>query len=96
MELAVRDSGCGIPAEHVARLGESFAPNWGAVGNNCAGRTGLGLANCNRIVIAHGGELLIESVPGKGTKVTARMRADLKAAVGCEAMGSSPATRVAA
>jgi signal transduction histidine kinase len=96
MEVAVRDSGCGIPAIDVDRLGESFALNSAVVRNGYASRTELGLAICNRIVLAHGGELLIASVPGKGTTVTARLRADLNAAVGGNALSSKPAAKVAA
>jgi signal transduction histidine kinase len=96
VELAVRDSGCGIPADQVARIDEAFAVNSSMLCDDYATCTGLGLAICNGIVVAHGGELLIDSVPGKGTMVTARLRADLKAAVGGDALGSNLVTTVAA
>ena len=80
IELAVRDTGCGIPSELTARLGEAFALNSGVVGTNHISGTGLGLAICKGITKAHGGNLLIESTVGKGTAVTARLRADLAAA----------------
>lgn len=81
IELSVRDTGCGIPSELSARLGEAFALNSGVVGANHISGTGLGLAICKGISKAHGGELSIESAVGKGTKVTAKLRADLEAAV---------------
>ncbi len=80
IELAVRDTGCGIPPELTIRLGEAFLLNSGVVGNNHISGTGLGLAICKGITKAHGGKLLIESTVGKGTTVTARLRADLAAA----------------
>jgi signal transduction histidine kinase len=80
VDLSVRDTGAGIAPELLSRLGEAFALNSGVVGSNYIGGTGLGLAICKGIAAAHGGELLIDSVPGQGTTVTARLRADLGAA----------------
>jgi signal transduction histidine kinase len=81
IDLVVRDTGCGIAPELTARLGEAFALNAGVVGTNHIGGAGLGLAICKGIAAAHGGELKFESVQGRGTTVTARIRADLQAAV---------------
>jgi signal transduction histidine kinase len=61
------------------RLGEAFALNSGVVGQNHISGTGLGLSICKAIAAAHGGELLIQSIPGKGTTVKAKLRADLPA-----------------
>ncbi len=61
--LQVRDTGAGIPEEHLPKLGTPFF----------SGRpqgTGLGLAVVHRIVGAHGGTVRIESTPGTGTTVT--------------------------
>jgi signal transduction histidine kinase/DNA-binding response OmpR family regulator len=80
IELFVRDTGPGIPVELLARLGEPFALNSGVVGKNYVGGTGLGLAICKGIAAAHGGEIVIDSVIGEGTTVTALLRADLQAA----------------
>ena len=80
VELAVEDTGPGIPPELTARLGEAFALNWGVVGDRHVDGTGLGLAICKGIAEAHGGHLRIDSVRGKGTRVTAWLRANLSEA----------------
>ncbi len=59
--LRVTDSGIGIRKENLNRL---FTPFFTT--NAEAGR-GLGLATCRRIVEAHGGTILVDSVEGKGT-----------------------------
>ena len=67
--LVVWDEGIGIPKEEVNRITEAFY----MVDKSRAkadGGAGLGLALCREIAQIHGGELLIESEYGKGTKVT--------------------------
>ncbi len=68
VELAVQDRGCGIPAEELSRVTEPFY----MVDKSRArkqGGSGLGLALCKRIALAHGSDLFIESTPGQGTTV---------------------------
>jgi signal transduction histidine kinase len=79
-DLSIQDTGCGILPEIVARLGEAFALNSGVVGANHVSGTGLGLSICKAVTAAHGGKLLIESIPGEGTTVRAQLRLDLAAA----------------
>lgn len=62
--LTVRDTGCGMPEEHLKQAFEPFFTTK-AVGEG----TGLGLFLSREIVVAHGGSLSIESVVGKGTMV---------------------------
>jgi signal transduction histidine kinase len=62
--LTVRDTGCGMPDEHVARASEPFFTTK-AIGDG----TGLGLFLSRQIVAAHGGSLSIRSQVGKGTTV---------------------------
>lgn len=62
--LTVRDTGCGMPEETVAKAFEPFFTTK-AVGDG----TGLGLFLSREIVTSHGGSLTIESVVGKGTMV---------------------------
>jgi len=71
VELAVQDSGPGVPAETINRIFERFyrtdtsRQRDGAV----PGGSGLGLAIAKSIVQAHGGQLSAESEAGKGLKI---------------------------
>ncbi|MBA2251496.1 MAG: hypothetical protein H0W13_02140 [Nitrospirales bacterium] len=62
--LTVRDTGCGMPEDTVAKAFEPFFTTK-AVGDG----TGLGLFLSREIVASHGGSLTIDSVVGKGTMV---------------------------
>lgn len=62
--VRVRDTGAGIRAEDLARVGQAFFTTKKGQG------TGLGLAVCHRIMEQHGGRLQLESVPGEGTTAT--------------------------
>lgn len=66
--LFVEDTGIGVPAKHLARLGERFYRVDAGRSRNMGG-TGLGLAIVKHLVKAHGWDMRIESTPGKGTKV---------------------------
>lgn len=59
--LEVRDDGAGIPRDVLPHVFEPFYTTKGS------GGTGLGLAICHGIVTAIGGEISVESEPGKGT-----------------------------
>ncbi|MBI2381356.1 MAG: hypothetical protein HYV16_11445 [Gammaproteobacteria bacterium] len=62
MDIAVRDNGCGIPAEHQAHIFDPFYTTR-PVGQ---GR-GLGLSVVYNTVRRHGGRIRVESTPGKGS-----------------------------
>ena len=62
--IRVRDSGSGIAPEDLPRIFERFQK-----GSDSRG-SGLGLAIARKLVLAHGGDIGIESAPGKGTEVT--------------------------
>jgi two-component system phosphate regulon sensor histidine kinase PhoR len=68
VEIAVRDTGVGIPAGDLPRITERFYRVDKARSRELGG-TGLGLAIVKHLVIAHGGELRIESELDKGTTV---------------------------
>lgn len=64
--VRVRDSGCGIAAEHLPRLCERFYRVDKARSRKLGG-TGLGLAIVKHIAQVHGGSVTIQSAPGKGS-----------------------------
>lgn len=60
IEIAVRDTGTGIPPENLDRIFEPFF-------TSKEGGTGLGLAIARQIAVDHGGSLTCESAPRSGT-----------------------------
>lgn len=65
-ELEVRDSGIGFAREHIPRLTERFYRVDGSRSRDTGG-TGLGLSIVKHVTQRHGGELEIDSEPGKGS-----------------------------
>jgi two-component system phosphate regulon sensor histidine kinase PhoR len=68
--LGVRDTGSGIPAEHLPRIFERFY-RADAARSRDEGGTGLGLAIVRHMVEAHGGRVWAESEVGRGTTISA-------------------------
>lgn len=67
--LSVKDTGIGIEAKHIPRLTERFYRVDKGRSRDTGG-TGLGLAIVKHVLRRNGGELLIESTPGKGSTFT--------------------------
>ncbi len=65
--ITVADNGVGIPPEKQADLFKPFMSTKGARG------TGLGLAVSRKILREHGGDILVESKPGKGSRFLLRL-----------------------
>lgn len=66
VEMTVRDQGRGIPSE---QLGAVFDPfhQVDAVADQAKGGAGLGLTITRRIIVAHGGQIWVESKCGTGS-----------------------------
>jgi len=77
-ELVVADTGVGISAEDMARLGNPYEQAGGA--EERAAGTGLGLSLVRAFSRLHGGEMTMESRLGEGTTVTVRLPVLLPAA----------------
>ena len=60
--VAVRDNGCGMSADRLARIWEPYV-------TYKQGGTGLGLAIARQTIDAHGGRVEAASAPGTGTEV---------------------------
>lgn len=65
VRVSIRDTGCGIPAEHLPNVKKKFYK-----ANQLVRGSGIGLAVADEIARLHGGSLDIQSQEGVGTTVT--------------------------
>ena len=66
VEFAVRDTGCGMNEEQIAKLCSPFF-------TTKEKGTGLGMAVCQKIIEGHAGALSAESQPGQGATIRLRL-----------------------
>jgi PAS domain S-box-containing protein len=81
LELSVVDTGIGMTPEQTGRLFQPFTQADASTTRHFGG-TGLGLAISKRLAQVLGGDLLVTSEQGIGTRFTLRVPADLRAAAG--------------
>jgi signal transduction histidine kinase len=67
IRLEVRDTGRGVEPDLLPHIFDRFV-----TGDDSRG-SGLGLAIARQLVVAHGGEIAAESVPGTGTIIRVRL-----------------------
>jgi signal transduction histidine kinase/pSer/pThr/pTyr-binding forkhead associated (FHA) protein len=72
VQIVVADNGCGIPAEKLADIFKPFVSTKGSRG------TGLGLPVSRKILREHGGDIVVQSQPGKGSKFILRLPAQFQ------------------
>jgi two-component system phosphate regulon sensor histidine kinase PhoR len=70
--IEVRDTGIGIPRGKLSRVFERFYVVDKSRSRKTGG-TGLGLSIVKHIVLLHGGEISVESEPGKGSRFLVRL-----------------------
>ena len=75
IELTVRDTGIGIPPEHQSRIFERFYRVDKSHSRQIGG-TGLGLSIVKHAGLDLGGEVSVQSVPGKGTAILVSLPAN--------------------
>ena len=84
VHVSISDTGCGIPPENIGRIFEPFFTTK-EVGKG----TGLGLSIAYDIIKKHGGEITVESEPGKGTTFTLKIPTEAEEPQGGPAEGQA-------
>jgi two-component system, OmpR family, sensor kinase len=72
VDLTVTDDGAGIAPEHLPRIFDRFYRADGR-GTGPDGGTGLGLAIARHLTEAHGGQISVDSKPGRGSRFIVRL-----------------------
>ena len=70
VKVQVSDNGVGIPSEHISKIFDPFYSTKGVWGKDEVVGTGMGLSVSRNIAREHGGDLTVESIPGKGSTFT--------------------------
>ncbi len=75
-EFSIEDNGEGIAPENIKKIFQAFESGKGSRG------TGLGLPVSRKILQEHGGDILVESTPGEGSRFTLELPAQPAQATG--------------
>ncbi len=75
VDLTVRDSGSGIPADVLPRIFDRYFTTKHGPDASGKGGTGVGLSMCREIIEAHQGKIRVESTVGVGTAFTLKLPA---------------------
>lgn len=94
LRLTVSDTGIGMPASQIERIGEPFLQGQNSLSRNYEG-TGLGLSLVKGLVGLHGGHMSVESQVGEGTRVMVDLPLDGSGIVSAEAEQNTTLTPVA-
>lgn len=73
VDLMVRDTGTGIPADKLPRIFDRFYSTKNGPDASGKGGTGLGLSFCRDVIEAHQGRIRVESTVGRGTAFTLKL-----------------------
>ena len=93
IEFSVSDSGIGIAPDKLASIFEGFSQAESSTTRRYGG-TGLGLAISQHLVGLMGGQLRVESEPGKGSRFFFRLYFELAEAPVARSAGNPPGTRL--
>lgn len=75
VDLSVRDTGSGIPADRLPHIFDPFFSTKSRPDRSGKGGTGLGLSTCRTIIEQHRGRIRVESTVGVGTCFTIKLPA---------------------
>ena len=73
VDLTVRDTGSGIPADRLPRIFDRFYTTKQGPDESGKGGTGVGLSMCRDIIEQHQGKIRVESTVGAGTAFTLKL-----------------------
>jgi two-component system sensor histidine kinase BaeS len=90
VEIAVSDTGPGIPADQLDRIFDRFTRGDAGLTQRVGG-TGLGLAISKSLVELHGGSIAAESTPGHGSTFRVRLPVTLAATGGGQGRATAEA-----